>query len=313
VNDDRVIFDNVSRFYGEVLGVNRVTLNIAPGITSLVGPNGSGKTTLMNLMAGLVHPSRGSISVLGIRPTEPHKLFGVLGYSTQFDSFPRGMTGFEFVCSFLSLYGFSSAQSKKLADESIARVRLGEAANRKIAGYSKGMRQRIRLAQSIAHDPRVLVLDEPLNGLDPLVRAETLSLFRQYAAQGRHVFVSSHILHEVDVISDRVILLNSGYVMAEGSIQGVRGELQDLPTQVLVRCDRPTDLASKVFAQNLVVEARILTDRSGLVIKTNEPDRLYRAINHAVMEGLEVLSVAPVDDDVNSVYGYLIGSEGSTR
>ncbi len=313
MNDDRVIFDNVSRFYGEVLGVNRVTLNIAPGITSLVGPNGSGKTTLMNLMAGLVRPSRGSISVLGIRPTEPHKLFGVLGYSTQFDSFPRGMTGFEFVRSFLSLYGYSSAQSKKLADEAIARVRLGDAAGRKVAGYSKGMRQRIRLAQSIAHDPRVLVLDEPLNGLDPLVRAETLALFRQYAAQGRHVFVSSHILHEVDLISDRVILLNSGYVMAEGSIQGVRGELQDHPTQVLVRCDRPAELASKVFAQNLVVEARVLTDRSGLVIKTTEPDRLYRAINHAVMEGLEVLSVAPVDDDVNSVYGYLIGNEGSTR
>lgn len=313
MNDDRVIFDNVSRFYGEVLGVNRVTLNIAPGITSLVGPNGSGKTTLMNLMAGLVRPSRGSISVLGIRPTEPHKLFGVLGYSTQFDSFPRGMTGFEFVRSFLSLYGYSSAQSKKLADEAIARVRLGDASGRKVAGYSKGMRQRIRLAQSIAHDPRVLVLDEPLNGLDPLVRAETLALFRQYAAQGRHVFVSSHILHEVDLISDRVILLNSGYVMAEGSIQGVRGELQDHPTQILVRCDRPTELASKVFAQNLVVEARILTDRSGLVIKTTEPDRLYRAINHAVMEGLEVLSVAPVDDDVNSVYGYLIGNEGSTR
>ncbi len=313
MSDDRVIFDNVSRFYGEVLGVNRVNLNIAPGITSLVGPNGSGKTTLMNLMAGLVQPSRGKISVLGIRPTEPHRLLGVLGYSTQFDSFPRGMTGFEFVRSFLRLYGHSSAESKRLADAAIAHVRLSEAADRKVAGYSKGMRQRIRLAQSIAHDPRVLVLDEPLNGLDPLVRSETIALFRRYAAQGRHVFISSHILHEVDVISDRVILINSGYVMAEGSIQGVRSELQDHPTQILVRCERPTDLAAKVFAQNLVVEARLLADSSGLVVKTREPDRMARALNVAVMEGINISSVAPVDDDVNSVYGYLIGGESSTR
>lgn len=313
MNNDHVIFDNVSRFYGEVLGVNRVNLSIAPGITSLVGPNGSGKTTLMNLMAGLVRPSRGSISVLGISPTEPQRLFTVLGYSTQFDSFPRGMTGFDFVRSYLRLYGYSAAESRRLADQAIARVRLGDAAGRQIAGYSKGMRQRIRLAQAIAHDPRVLVLDEPLNGLDPLVRAETLALFRQYAAEGRHVFVSSHILHEVDMVSDRVILINSGYVMAEGSIQGVRGELRDHPTQVLIRCDRPSDLASMLFAQSLAVEARVIEENAGLLVKAREPDRLYRAINRAVLDGINVQSVAPVDDDANSVYGYLIGSEGSTR
>jgi ABC-2 type transport system ATP-binding protein len=294
-----------------VLGVNRVTLSIAPGITSLVGPNGSGKTTLMNLMAGLVLPSRGTISVRGIRPSEPHRLFGLLGYATQFDSFPRGLTGFEFVRSFLRLFGCSASESRKLAETAIRRVHLEDAAGRKIAGYSKGMRQRIRLAQAIAHDPRVLVLDEPLNGLDPLVRAETMAMFREFAAQGRHVIVSSHILHEVDAISDRVVLLSSGYVMAEGSIQGVRGELQDHPTQVLVRCDKPAGLAARVFTQGLVVEARLLNDNGGLVVKTHDPDRLYREINRAVMDGLEVVSVAPVDDDVNSVYGYLIGGEGA--
>jgi ABC-2 type transport system ATP-binding protein len=312
VTDDRISFDDVSRFYGEVLGVNRVTLSIPPGITSLVGPNGSGKTTLMNLMAGLVQPSRGSIRVLGVAPSEPSRLFGLLGYSTQFDSFPKGMTGLEFVQSFLRLYGWPAAECRRLAEAAIARVRLGDAAGRKVAGYSKGMRQRIRLAQAIAHDPRVLVLDEPLNGLDPLVRAETLALFREHAAQGRHVIVSSHILHEVDLISDRVILLNSGYVMAEGSIQGVRSELQDHPTKVLVRCDRPAELAATLFAQDLAVEARVLTDKSGLVVWTREPDRVYRAINRAVVDGLDVKSVAPVDDDVNSVYGYLIGGEAAT-
>src|SRR5262245_17621180 len=162
---DRIVLDNVSRFYGEVLGVNRVTLSIPPGITSLVGPNGSGKTTLMNLMTGLVRPTRGSIRVLGVGPDDPERLFRLLGYSTQFDSFPKGLTGFQFVYSFLRLFGTSHDECEKQAWKAIERVNLVEAANRKVAGYSKGMRQRIKLAQSIAHDPRVLVLDEPLNGL----------------------------------------------------------------------------------------------------------------------------------------------------
>ncbi len=227
--NDRITLDNVSRFYGEVLGVNRVTLSVPPGITSLVGPNGSGKTTLMNLITGLVRPTRGAIRVLGISPSDPEKLFRVCSYATQFDSFPRGMTGFQFVYSYLRLSGKPHDECQRTTAFAIGRVNLGEAAHRKIAGYSKGMRQRIKLAQAIAHDPRVLVLDEPLNGLDPLVRAETIALFREFAAEGRHVIVSSHILHEVDTISDQVILLSNGYVVAEGKIHGVREEMSRAP------------------------------------------------------------------------------------
>jgi ABC-2 type transport system ATP-binding protein len=188
-----------------------------------------------------------------------------------------------------------------------------EAADRKVAGYSKGMRQRIRLAQAIAHDPRVLVLDEPLNGLDPLVRAETIAMFREFASQGRHVIVSSHILHEVDMISDQVILLSNGYVVAEGQIQGVRSEIQDHPMQVLIRCNRPAALASKVFEQDHVVEARLHADGGGLLIKTRDADRFYRMLNHIALNGIEIESVAPADDNVNSVYEYLIGGEESTK
>ena len=275
--DERVTFENVSRFYGEVLGVNRVTLSIPPGITSLVGPNGSGKTTLMNLMTGLVRPTRGAIHVRGIPSDNPERLCRGIGYATQFaDSFSRGsLTGFEFIFSFLrSLFGFSKERCHTLANAAIERVRMGEAANRKVAGYSKGMRQRIRLAQAIAHDPPVLVLDEPLNGLDPLVRSETIALFREYAAQGRHVIVSSHVLHEVDQISDQVILLSNGYVVAEGQIQGVRGEIQEQPMQVWIRSSRPAALASKLFEQDHVVEARLAADGGGdVLIKTRDADR----------------------------------------
>ena len=312
MNDDRIHFENVSRFYGEVLGVNRVTLSIPPGITSLVGPNGAGKTTLMNLMTGLVRPSRGSIRVLGIEPSDPERLFRLVGYASQFDSFPKGLTGFQFIYLFLRLFGYSASECESLATKAIGRVRLGDAAGRKVAGYSKGMRQRIRLAQAIAHDPRVLVLDEPLNGLDPLVRAETIGLFRQFAAEGRHVIVSSHILHEVDMISDQVILLNGGYIVAEGQISGVRSEIRERPMQILIRCDQPNAMASKVFEQDHVVEAQLLADGSGLLVKTRDADRFYRMLNQLALGGIRIEGVAPADDNVNSVYEYLIGSEEGT-
>jgi ABC-2 type transport system ATP-binding protein len=313
MSDDQIHFENVSRFYGEVLGVNRVTLAIPPGITSLVGPNGAGKTTLMNLMTGLLQPSCGSIRVLGVRPSDPERLFSMVGYATQVDSFPKGLTGYQFIYCFLQLFGYSSVECARLTTNAIDRVHLSDAAGRNVAGYSKGMRQRIRLAQALAHDPRVLVLDEPLNGLDPLVRAETISLFRQFAVEGRHVIVSSHVLHEVDMISDQVILLSGGYVVAEGQIRGVRSEIRERPMQILIRCDRPAALASKVFEQDHVVEAQLLADGSGLLIKTRDAERFYRMLNQIALGDIRIEGVAPADDNVNSVYEYLIGSEEGGR
>jgi len=312
-SDQLIVFDNVSKFYGEILGVNRINLQIAPGITSLVGPNGAGKSTLMNLMTGLLRPTRGSIKLLGIPTDEPESLFRKVGYCTQFDSFPRGVTGREFITSFLLVHGFNRRQANDLAQLAIERVNLADAADRKVAGYSKGMRQRIRLAQSIAHQPAVLILDEPLNGLDPMVRSETIALFRKLASDGLHLIISSHILHEVDMMSDRVVLLNNGYIVAEGNIPGVRDEMQEHPMQILIRCDQPAKLASYVFAQDHVVEARLHEDRRGLFVKTRDADRFYLLLNHAVAEGeVNVESVAPVDDDLSAVYQYLIGTTGGS-
>jgi ABC-2 type transport system ATP-binding protein len=311
MSEPRIVFDNVSRFYGEVLGVNRVNLSIPPGITSLVGPNGSGKTTLMNLVTGLIRPSRGSISVLGIPPGRPDDLFRRVGYCTQFDAFPKGLTGYEFIYGYLRVHGMVHGEADRLAGQALARVGMTEAADRLVAAYSKGMRQRIKLAQAIAHRPAVLVLDEPLNGLDPMARAETIALFRDWGAEGRHVIVSSHILHEVDRISDQVVLLSHGYVVAEGQIQGVRSEVKDQPMQILVRCDKPAVLAARLFDQDHVVEAKVQDDSKGLLVRTRDADSLYLLLNRIVLEsGLEVEAVAPADDDVNSVYQYLIGSEG---
>ena len=307
-----IVFNDVSKFYGDVLGVNRVNLKIPPGITSLVGPNGSGKTTLMNLMTGLILPSRGSISVLGMSPTEPEKLFRAVGYCAQFDSFPR-LTGYQFIYSYLRMFGMGHEEADRRTVAALERVGMTEAAHRKIAGYSKGMRQRIKLAQATAHDPQVLVLDEPLNGLDPLVRAETIALFRAQAREGKHVIVSTHILHEVDMISDQVILLNGGYILAEGEIKSVRDEIQEHPIQILIRCSRPEALASKLFENEHVVEARLHADGAGLLVKTRSPERFYLALNRFALNGISIETVAPADDDANSVYEYLIGGEEPTR
>jgi len=311
--NDRIVFEDVSKFYGEILGVNRVNLSIPPGITSLVGPNGSGKTTLMNLMTGLVKPTRGRIQVLDYKIDDPENLFRVLGYSTQFDAFPKGLTGFQFVYSYLRLSGRDSESAEQLAWRAIERVNLVEAAKRKVAGYSKGMRQRIRLAQALSHDPKVLVLDEPLNGLDPLARSEMIALFRATAAAGCYVIISSHILHEVDVISDQVILLSNGYVVAEGQIQNVRSEIQEHPTQILIRCSRPRELAAKMFEYGHTIEVSIHKDERGLLLKTRDADRFYLALNDLAVNGIEIESIAPADDDVLSVYEYLIGNEEVVR
>jgi ABC-2 type transport system ATP-binding protein len=306
-----VTFENVSRFYGEVLGVNRVSLSIPPGVTSLVGPNGSGKTTLMNLMSGLLIPTEGKIHVLGISPENPERLCKILGYCAQFDAFPKGLTGYKFIYSYLCVHGMSHAECDERTRAALELVGLAAAANRHVAAYSKGMRQRVKLAQAIAHDPKVIVLDEPLNGLDPMARAEAIALFQQWGGQGRHVIVSSHILHEVDRISDQVILLSQGYVVAEGQIQGVRSEVKDQPMQILVRCDRPSVLAARLFQQDHIVEAIIQGDGKNLLLRTKDADSFYLLLNQVILEtGLEVESVAPADDDVNSVYQYLIGAEG---
>lgn len=306
-----IVFEDVSKFYGEILGVNRVNLTIMPGITSLVGPNGSGKTTLMNLMTGLIQPTRGRISILGVSPDDPQSLFRMVGYCGQFDSFPKGMTGYEFIKSFLLIHGYSKKEADEKTWIAIERVDLVDAAHRKVAGYSKGMRQRIRLAQSIAHEPTVMILDEPLNGLDPMARAETIRLFRQLAKGGLHLIISSHILHEVDMMSDRVVLINNGYILAEGGVSGVREEMDEHPLQIMIRCDHPQKLAARVFASDNVVEAQLHRDNGGLFIKTRNAEAFYLLLNRIVVEnGMSIESVAPVDDDLNAVYHYLIGSNG---
>ncbi len=311
MNTSRINFRDVSKFYGEVLGVNRVDLGLEPGLTGLVGPNGSGKSTLMNLMTGLLRPDRGTVEIRGIITEDAEALYGLLGYCPQWDTFPTGATARSFLADCLSLRGMTRSDISSRCHEVLHLVGLTEAANRRIAAFSKGMKQRLKLAQALAHDPQVLVLDEPLNGLDPLGRAEIASLLTKFAGEGRHVIVSSHILHEVDAIADAVVMIHGGRIVAEGAIREVREELVDRPVQVLVRCDQPHRLASRAFELEHVVEARLLEQEGTVVIATKNGEAFFRSLTDIILdEGLDVETVFPADESVRAVYEYLVGSEG---
>jgi ABC-2 type transport system ATP-binding protein len=301
---------DLSKWYGEVLGVNRVSLDVPSGVTSLVGPNGCGKSTLMNLITGLLRPSKGTIEVLGHPTDDPESLHRVLGYCTSHDSFHDTFTGEEFLVGLLRTHALGEARTRTLAEIALDRVGLsGEARRRRIGGYSKGMRQRLKLALAIAHEPQVLVLDEPLNGLDPLGRSEAIGLFQALAREGCTMLISSHILHEVDLVSDTVVMLHHGYVVAEGDIQAVRSEISDRPLQVRVHCSEPAALAARSFEAEAVVSGRV--EGGTVLVETKDPLGFASLVARlAVEDGLEVEGLEMADENVQAVYDYLIGPGG---
>jgi ABC-2 type transport system ATP-binding protein len=277
---------NVSRWYGEVLGINKVTVDIYPGITGLVGPNGSGKSTLMNLICGLLWPGQGSITVLG-QPASSHPDWRrCVGYCTQVDHFYENFTGREFI-----------------------EALLGPDRDRKIRAYSKGMRQRVKIALAIAHQPEVLVLDEPFNGLDPVGRHEMMHLFAEYAREGRTILISSHILHEIDRLTPRILMMSNGYVMAEGEVHQVRDLLRNHPFQVFVQCRDPRRLAALLLEHESVSRVTI-EDETSLSLATRDPDRFYLLLNDLILrERIELERGSLADENVQSISDYLAGRE----
>jgi ABC-2 type transport system ATP-binding protein len=306
-----VVLNNVSKFYGDVLGVNRVCLEIGSGITGLVGPNGAGKSTLMNIITGLIRPDQGSVTVHGLTPADPARFYREIGYCSQYDAFPAGQTGREFVRRTLAIHGYSPRQSSAMADSAIESVGLFDKADDRIERYSKGMRQRIKLAQAICHEPDVLILDEPLNGLDPMARAQVIALFHQIAEQGAHVIVSSHVLHEVDLISDHLVLINNGYLVAEGDVAGIQSETGE-PLRVFLRSQQAREIASKLFDLQHVIEVQLHQDRQGLFVRTSNADDFFLAFNRLVLaEGWTIEVISPADESLDAVYQQLIVVEQS--
>lgn len=299
----------VARWYGEILGVNRVDADLRPGVTGFLGPNGSGKSTLMNLICGLLRPGRGEVLIKGRPAWNDAASRRITGYCPQYDSFYEHMTGRTFLEGLLGLHGRGRAWARRAAETALDRTGMTAHADRKIRAYSKGMRQRIKVALATAHDPEILIFDEPFNGLDPASRIEMMDLVADYGREGRTVLVSSHILHELERMTDRVLMMSNGYVLAEGRVAEVREALNRHPFQIFMKSPDPRALAAALVAEPGVLSLAF-EEEDGLRITTTEVERLYDRLHALAASGeaaLELLTVA--DENVQSIYRYLSGRE----
>ena len=298
--------DHVSKWYGQVIGLNDVSVNIPPGITGLLGPNGAGKSTFMKLITGQLEPSKGAVTVMGMPIWNNPQAYSRIGFCPEQDSFYERMTGLEWVSALVRLNGYSAAEAKDAAMRALDAVDLVPAAAKKIGAYSKGMRQRVKLAQALVHDPELLILDEPLTGMDPLMRRRTIRIIREWAREGRSVLVSSHILHEVESMTSNVLLINNGRILAEGDVHDIRALIDHHPHTVHIRAERPRELARECLSYDYVRSLRFEAD--ALVVETDQPDVFYTQLTTlAAQETLgRIDEVTSPDDNLAAVFGYLV-------
>jgi ABC-2 type transport system ATP-binding protein len=294
----------VSRWYGEVLGLDEVTVTFGAGVTGLLGPNGAGKSTLLKLVCGMLRPDLGRVRVCGQRPFNRPRAMRRVGLCPEQDAvYPRA-SALRVVTYLTRLQGFGAAEARRRARLALERAGLGEALHRSVAGYSKGMRQRFKLAQALAHEPDVYVLDEPLNGLDPPGRRAYGEVIRELADAGCCVLVSSHVLHEVEALARRIVVLHTGRLLADGSAREIREELSQVPLQVRVRTRARQAWAARVVG--LPGVRRLELDDEGLVVQTQDAALLFdRLAAWSTQPGLEVEEVLPLDEDLASVFRYL--------
>lgn len=302
-----------SRWYGQVIGLNDVSCVVGPGLTALLGPNGAGKSTLLKLITGQLRPTTGRVTLLGEPPFANGRVLGRLGYCPEIDNFYEEMTGREFVTQMAQLSGLGGATLTSRVNDSIARVGMSDRCDRKLGGYSKGMRQRIKVAQGIVHDPQVLILDEPLNGLDPMGRREMSDLMTDFAAQGRCVLISSHVLYEVEQLTDNILLMQRGRLLAQGSVGGIRDLMDRHPhhVQITVAPDSAGD--ARALARDLLALPSVLgvrfdpVDAHRLDIETAIPDQFYRDFAETVLQrGDTIESFDAPDNNLETVLRYLL-------
>jgi ABC-2 type transport system ATP-binding protein len=297
---------NLSKWYGQVIGLNDVTVEVPPGITGLLGPNGAGKSTFMKLMTGQLKPSKGSIQVLGAPIWANPPLYARIGFCPEQDAFYERMTGLEWVTALVRLNGYDEARADAAARRALETVDLMEAANKKIGAYSKGMRQRVKLAQAIVHEPELLILDEPLSGMDPIARRRTIRLIRDWAREGRSIIVSSHILHEIESMTANVLLINNGRILAEGNVHQIRELIDEHPHTVSIRSAKPRALARHLLGFDDVLSLRFEGD--AIVVQTATPDEFYARVTELAASGEvgPIDEVTSPDDNLQAVFSYLV-------
>ena len=296
----------LSKWYGQVIGLNDVTVTIPAGVTGLLGPNGAGKSTFMKLMTGQLRPSKGDIRVLGEPIWGNPGLFFDIGFCPEQDGFYDRMTGLEWVSALVRLNGVGEDAALAAARHALETVDLMDAADKKIGAYSKGMRQRVKLAQAIAHDPRLLILDEPLSGMDPIARRKTIRLIREWARSGRSVIVSSHILHEIEAMTSMILLINNGRILAEGDVHQIRELIDEHPHTVSIMADDPRALAREFLAYDYVLSLKF--EGGAVVVETARPDAFYTHLTELAASGAcgSIGEVTSPDDNLQAVFKYLV-------
>jgi len=299
---------NLSKWYGQVIGVNDITLTLQSGVTGLLGPNGAGKTTLLKLMVGQLKPSKGSLTVLGEPVWNNPHLNRRIGFCPEQDAFYDRMSGFQFVASLAMLSDYSRREAEDKALEALCLVDLLDVKDKKIGAYSKGMRQRIKVAQSLVHNPDVLFLDEPLGGMDPIGRRKVIKLIKELGEKGKTVIVSSHILHEIEAMTDNILLINNGKVLAEGNVHEIRELIDEHPHNVYINCDKPRLLASILVNYEDVASVKLNVENGGIIIETVKPDDFYSRLPNIVLENdIEIKDLYSPDDNLQAVFQYLVG------
>lgn len=307
MSDRMVDLEGVSRWYGQVIGVNDVTCSIGPGLTALLGMNGAGKSTLMRLITGQLKPTTGRISVFGQEPFSNPEVYRRLGYCPEIDNFYEHYTGRRFVAFLARLSGMSAAEARARTAQVLADVGMAERADRKIAGYSKGMRQRIKLAQAMLHDPEIILLDEPLNGLDPVGRREFIEVLGALAKAGKCIIVSSHILFEVEQMTRSILLLHRGRLLATGDLRVIRSLIDKHPHQVRIETEQPRKAAELLISLPNVVSLQVDRSERFLRLEVREPDAFYERLSDLVQERqLEVRGFSSPDNNLESVFKYLV-------
>jgi len=298
--------EHLSKWYGQVSGLNDVSVKVPPGITGLLGPNGAGKSTFMKLVTGQLKPSKGAIQVLGEPIWGNPALFHRIGFCPEQDAFYERMTGLGWVTALVALNGLEPTEAEAAARRALEAVDLLDAADKKIGAYSKGMRQRVKMAQALAHDPEVLILDEPLSGMDPLMRRRTIRLIREWGRSGKSVLVSSHILHEIESMTSNILLINNGRIVAEGNVHQIRELIDTHPHSVFIRAEDPKALARALLVEDGVISLRF--EPGAVSVETARPDAFYARLTEMAASGEAgvIDEVTSPDDNLQAVFKYLV-------
>jgi ABC-2 type transport system ATP-binding protein len=302
-----VEFHQVSKWYGNVIGINKLTVQVPVGVTGLLGPNGAGKSTFLQLATGQLFASQGRVRVLGQPVWNNSSINRQIGLCPEQDAFYEWMTGWDFIYTSARLAGLGRLSARDAAERSLDAVGMTQHQGRAVRGYSKGMRQRTKLAQALVHEPRVLFLDEPLTGTDPVARHELMMIIQRLGNEGKSVIVSSHVLHEVQSLTPNIILLNRGRLVAEGNVREIRDMIDKHPHQIVLICDEYRRLAGRVLTWDDVEGVRVLGREKGILVETHKPDAFYGRLPELSLEdGLAIKEVYSDDDSLESVFKYLV-------